>query len=240
MLKVNEIFGPTVQGEGRSAGLRVLFLRLSTCNLHCVWCDTPYTWNWEGTDYAHPLKYDPAKEIHEMNEVQILLKLEELGGTHTRALVVSGGEPLIQWKQLVGLLAHLKHREWWVEIETNGTIAPSEELDKYVDQYNCSPKLSNSGDERRLRVRPKALGVLVANPKVSFKFVVASEEDIPEVLEYVETYKMPAERVYLMPLGKTREELELTREGTKELCEKYSFNFSDRLHVIQYGGVRGV
>ncbi len=240
MLKVNEIFGPTIQGEGKSAGLRVMFLRLSTCNLHCGWCDTPYTWNWIGTDFSHPKKFDPAKEIHEMNETQILTKLDDLGGEQIKALVVSGGEPLIQWKQLVLLLTFLKRRGWWIEIETNGTIAPSPEFDQYVDQYNCSPKLSNSGDKRELRVRPPAMVKLAENPKVFFKFVIATEQDVNEVLEYVQTFKIPAEHVYLMPLGMTREELELTRDRTKLLADSFGFNFSDRLHVIQFGGVRAV
>ena len=39
-LRVNEIFGPTIQGEGKSAGREVKFLRLSGCNLACTWCDT--------------------------------------------------------------------------------------------------------------------------------------------------------------------------------------------------------
>ena len=44
-MKVNEIFGPTIQGEGRSAGMPTMFVRLSGCNLACIWCDTPYCFN---------------------------------------------------------------------------------------------------------------------------------------------------------------------------------------------------
>ena len=38
------IFG-TIQGEGKSMGEPVVFLRTHICNLRCTWCDTPYTWN---------------------------------------------------------------------------------------------------------------------------------------------------------------------------------------------------
>jgi len=240
MLKVNEIFGPTIQGEGRSAGMRVLFLRLSTCNLHCVWCDTPYTWNWIGTKWSHPEKFDRSKETQEMSDREVLSKLSELCGGTTKALVLSGGEPLLQWKKLIPVLATLKRVGWWIEVETNGTVASPPALDKFVDQYNCSPKLSNSGDERRLRIRPQALTKLVANPKVFFKFVVASEKDIEEVKEYVNVFRISHKNIYLMPLGKTPEELKETRENTQVLCEKYHFNFSDRLHIVQFGGIRGV
>jgi len=44
-LRVAELFGPTVQGEGPAAGERAAFVRLSGCPLACAWCDTPYTWD---------------------------------------------------------------------------------------------------------------------------------------------------------------------------------------------------
>ena len=48
ILRVNEIFGQTFQGEGQTMGKLSAFVRLSGCNLTCVWCDTPYTWDWKG------------------------------------------------------------------------------------------------------------------------------------------------------------------------------------------------
>lgn len=236
-MKVNEIFGPTIQGEGKSSGKAVMFLRLATCNLHCIWCDTPYTWNWEGTPFAHEKKFEYAKEVHEMTDDEIVTELERLSNG-VKNLVISGGEPLIQQKQLVSLLRILKDRDWWIEVETNGTVKPSSEIYELVDQFNCSPKLSNSGDERRLRVRSQALESLSQSSKVYFKFVIASQQDIEEVLEYVNTFNMS--RVYLMPLGQTPEELDQTRDQTRELCTRYGFEFSDRLHVIEFGGIRGV
>ena len=44
-----EIFA-SVQGEGPSMGMPVAFMRLSRCNLACVWCDTAYTWHFEGDE----------------------------------------------------------------------------------------------------------------------------------------------------------------------------------------------
>lgn len=239
-MKVNEIFGPTIQGEGKSVGKEVLFLRLSTCNLHCIWCDTAYTWNWIGTKHAHPKKFDYKSEVWEMDSVHIYHKLQELGKGKVKALVISGGEPLLQQVQLLPLLEVLHIQGWWIEVETNGTLIPNEDTLKFVNQFNCSPKLSNSLDEKKFRVRPTALTVLSASEKVYFKFVVANEKDIEEIQEYVQTYKMVSSRVFLMPLGMTREELLLTRDKTKLLADKYGYNFSDRLHVIKFGGIRAV
>ena len=78
-MRINEIFGPTIQGEGKSAGRRVIFIRLSMCNLHCSWCDTPYTWNWEGTNFSHPLKFNRELETHEMTVSEIVQEVKSLG-----------------------------------------------------------------------------------------------------------------------------------------------------------------
>lgn len=240
MLKVNEIFGPTIQGEGASVGQQVIFLRLANCNLHCIWCDTPYTWNWEGTTFSHSKKYCKENEVHLLSEEEIYSQTCSLAKEHesVNSLVISGGEPFLQHKQLLPLIQKLKEEGWWIEVETNSTIIPNNEVSDLVDQFNCSPKLSNSGDSEKLRIRPKALSYFAHCKKSTFKFVVASEKDMDEILKIVYQYNL--KRVYLMPLGMTRDELNKTRDTTKKMCEKHNFFFSDRLHVVKFNGVRGV
>jgi len=246
MLKVNEMFGPTIQGEGKSVGKEVVFLRLSMCNLHCIWCDTPYTWNWFGTIFAHPQKYDRAKEECSMTTQDVLTSLRNLAERmDNKALVVSGGEPLLQQAGLVEVLKHLKLRylksdSWWIEVETNGTIAPTNQMIALVDQFNVSPKLTNSQNPDRLRERPEVMKALAALPSSTFKFVISSVLDVNEVEKMVKTYNIPRHRVFLMPEGRTREELGKTRKMTLELSRCLGVNFSDRLHILRFGAKRAV
>lgn len=235
MLKVCEIYGPVKQGEGKSVGKDVLFLRLSGCNLQCIWCDTPYTWNWIGTKFAHPEKYDRASETQVMSADEILNEITNLSHS-TRSLVISGGEPMLQQKQLISLLKILKSNCFWIEVETNGTIVPRVEFAKLVDQFNCSPKLANSTMSQNLRENEEALTALSGNLKTSFKFVVSSVRDIEEILRMVTKYGM--EEVYLMPEGRTPDELVAHETVTKNLCSQYGFHFSPRLHIVEFGSMR--
>lgn len=231
-MKINEIFGPTIQGEGKSAGKEVMFIRTAGCNLACIWCDTPYTWNWLNTKFEHPDKYDPKKEVHEMSSDEIIAQLK------CKALVISGGEPMLQQKALIDLFNKLK--DYWIEIETNGTVIPMSEFFNLINQINCSPKLSNAGKDNpeEKRIKEEALKALADNPKTTFKFVVASDEDIPEILALINRFQM--KNIYLMPLGKTKEEQELRQAQVETLCKQYGFNFSPRLHVLMWGNKRGV
>lgn len=228
MLKINEIFGPTIQGEGPSQGKQVMFLRLAYCNLKCSWCDTKYTWDWK--------QFNKEKEIHEFDNDVLLNSLRH----KCKAVVISGGEPFIQQRELLNLVGGLCKLNYWIEVETNGTIVPERVFLELISQVNCSPKLSNSGDSRDRRIKPEALTALAMSEKVFFKFVIGSEKDIEEVWEYVNTYWISTNRVYLMPLGKTKDELLLTTSMVRKLADKHGFIFSSRLHVEMWGTKRGV
>src|SRR3954471_3860621 len=94
-----EVFA-SIQGEGSSAGMPSVFVRLSLCNLACSWCDTAYTWDWK--------RYDPKAEIVEGRVDEVLARGEELAGATTRNVVLTGGEPLQQQGPLGELATALK------------------------------------------------------------------------------------------------------------------------------------
>jgi len=152
-LRVNEIFGPTFQGEGRSMGMPCHFLRLAGCNLHCSWCDTWYTWNFGKGDgetrFGSPT-VKMADESHQMSVEEVADKLKDC-----QNLVISGGEPMLQQQALMALiplLTHVKH----IEIETNGTVPLIGGLKHCIEQINCSPKLASSGNTA-IRYQPQVL-----------------------------------------------------------------------------------
>ena len=234
----------TLQGEGRNMGNPTVFIRASMCNLHCVWCDTNYTWNWEGTPFAH--KYEPTRKF-KMNEQMIEMSAEEIFNyikeiapfPECKTVVMTGGEPLLQQPAWIELMRLMKPHGYYFEVETNGTILPNPEFHELIDQYNTSPKLENSGNDKKLRDRDIVQRFFVEySDKVWWKYVVTCEEDLKEILELVEKYNIPHDHVFLMPEGWVRKHLNEKRLWVAELCKKYGFRFTDRLHIQLYGKKR--
>lgn len=230
-----EIFA-SLQGEGRSAGLPCTFVRLSRCNLACTWCDTAYTWRFEGDNRPHRdgLAFERAANQLTLSEEEVAAKIMALGGTR---LVITGGEPLLQGLGLARMVALLEGHA--VEIETNGTIQPHPALDGQVSQYNVSPKLAHSGNPAELALIPERLAAWAADPRAWFKFVVSSPADGEEIEVLINTHGLPRERVMLMPEGTASAVLRERESWLAPLCLEHGFGLSDRLHIHLYGDTRG-
>jgi 7-carboxy-7-deazaguanine synthase len=236
----------SIQGEGKSIGVPSIFVRTSLCNLHCIWCDTDYTWNWKGTRFPHIFdakpdyqKFDKKDWIALTSIAQIVQIIQTFEGKN---IILTGGEPMIQQAELVLLMHYLRNlsSEYRFETETNGTILPTPDFDNLIDQYNVSPKLENSGNSKKLREKEKVYRFFAQNPKSNFKFVVSEVNDLQEVLFLIKKYNIPSEKIYLMPEGTTPELLSEKREWLIEICKKYNFRFSDRLHIQIWGSKKGV
>ena len=160
-LVVSEIFGPTFQGEGPSAGQRAAFLRLAGCNLACSWCDTPYTWDGR--------RFDLARESRRMVADEVLRRIR---AGRAPLLVVTGGEPLLQQDALLPVLLECHRDGQAIEVETNGTVMPEPALVRLVSRFNVSPKLGNSAVPGEKRIRPDVLAGFRSTGKAIFKFVV--------------------------------------------------------------------
>lgn len=230
-----EIFA-SIQGEGPSMGRLVAFVRLSRCNLACSWCDTAYTWRFEGDNRPHRdgVTYDREANQVTLSEEEVAARIMALGQDR---LVITGGEPLLQAAALARMVALLDGMT--VEIETNGTVAPHASLDLLVAQYTVSPKLEHSGNDAAIALIPERLSAWANEPKAWLKFVISAPEQVDEVLALAAKYALPQDRIYLMPEGTDSATLRQRETWLAPLCQQHGFRLSDRLHIHLYGDTRG-
>ena len=214
----------------------VAFVRLSRCNLACVWCDTAYTWRFEGDNRPHRdgVTFERKANQVTLDEDEVAARIIQLGQDR---LVITGGEPLLQAPALAKLLDLLPDIS--VEIETNGTTKAPPALDIRIDQFNVSPKLAHSGNPADLALLPERLDAYATDPRAYFKFVIAQPSDVDEVLALRKRYRFKAGHVFLMPEGTDSETLREREKWLAELCLRHGFRMSDRLHIHLFGDTRG-
>ncbi len=213
-LLLNEIFY-SIQGEGPNVGRPSIFLRLGGCNLACSWCDSKFTW-------------DP--KVSDNKLVTIDSTIKKIKSFPCKHLVITGGEPMMQQDKIAVILKRLPG--YTAEVETNGSI--SSKISPLVEQINCSPKLSNSGNKSYpLKIKP-------SNKKAIYKFVVQKKSDLKEIKSYIKSNKILQSKVYLMPEGIKRSEILTRSKWLIKICKKEGYNFTPRLHIMLYNDKRGI
>ena len=153
-MKISEIFY-SIEGEGIEIGRPEIFVRLAGCNLRCKWCDTKYA-------------LENGKEM-EIKEV-----LQEVSKYPCKSISITGGEPLLQKKELLGLVKKLKELDYWIQVNTNGTIF-DEEIFSLVDLITMDFKCPSSGMKSDLEVLKETKDLF--GSKSQFKFVISNEGD---------------------------------------------------------------
>jgi organic radical activating enzyme len=231
-VRLNETFGPTVQGEGPHAGQQVGFIRLAECNLACTWCDTPYTWDWSKHDRAIESIETPVDEI-----ANLAHQWQDRG---INRIVVTGGEPLMQQDDLTELMDKV-----WVlwDVETNGTIAPKDSFIEHVDLFCVSPKLSNSGNLEKKAIKTNALNTfaeLASVERAIFKFVVANEDDFNTIQDLAAVYDIPKHSIWVMPEGANRDTHLAALQKLAPTAVELGYNVSTRMHLLIWDTKRGV
>jgi 7-carboxy-7-deazaguanine synthase len=225
-LAVSEVF-ESVQGEGASAGEPCVFLRLAYCNLRCSWCDTKYTWDFTRFRFEDEVRFETLGDVAE--------RLERF---RSKRLVVTGGEPLLQapaLEQLFDVLAPTLA----IELETNGTLAPSPRLLARVTQWNVSPKLAHGGDPATKRLRFEVLSALSPLPHAYLKLVVEGAHDLAEAEAVIAGSGWARERVLLMAQASSRVELRTRGALVESAARERGLRYSPRLHVERWDGARG-
>lgn len=241
---VSEIFY-SLQGEGPFMGKPSVFIRLGGCNLLCGGTGTDKdkslhngaTWRCDTIEVWQNSKTRTVEDLLESLNIEGLTNHLD-NGAH---LIITGGEPLLWQKSLIQFLRLFPVEEIpFTEIETNGTILPDNELDRFVNQYNVSLKLKNSGMEIDQRWIDDSLKFLTESSKAIFKFVVSDETDIIEIREFQHRYNIYSGRIWLMPAAETREQLNRNCKMVAELCKFERMNFSSRLQLNIWDQTTGV
>lgn len=263
MLPVIELF-TSIQGEGKYIGVPTHFVRVTSCNLRCVFrdsiCDTAYS------------SFKPEKPLYTTNE-EFYTDFEEQCRRYPKVkhLVITGGEPLLYKKDLEEFLSKYG-RLFTVTIETNGTLQP---LDSHVDLYSISPKLSTSVGkpglingyhvteemikrQEKLRINISALIDLITSPRkgdYQLKFVYSDESCIDEIDDIVDSIKDHVKyldalsqgivmnidnHIMLMPEGIINEQLAVHREEIAYKCIEKGWTMTDREHILIWGDKRYV
>lgn len=216
-LDVHSIFY-TIQGEGPFCGTPAVFVRLAGCNLQCPFCDTEYI---EGRHFM-----SPTEIIESIKELMPRLGL----------VVITGGEPFRQ--NLTRLLSMLIVRDYYVQIETNGTLPPS--IFRYSDDIGsrkgayivCSPKTG--------KVNP-----MVSAQACCFKYVMAADDlgidgipitalghkASPCLARPPKNY--PTNRTYLQPMdAQNPEENQHNIEAVRDSCLKHGYILQLQIHKL--------
>lgn len=231
-LAIAEMFADTLQGEGLYAGTTATFIRMQGCTLKCVWCDTLDVWP-EGNEYS----FDEIFELFE--SIGLIERL--LRGQH---LILTGGSPLKQQDACVAFIKEFIARygfKPFIEVENEAVLMPSDEMIDYVDWWNNSPKLANSGMKEAARVKPFVLQRMGDLENSSFKFVVNSKADWEEIENtFINPGYVSVDQILLMPEGQNQVELSKTRELVADIAIEQGVMFSDRLHITIWDKKTGV
>lgn len=223
----------TIQGEGPTMGFPAIFLRLKICNLRCVWCDAWYTWNPKSKEF-----WTEGEDWNIEKSVKIITDSWKCTDNRIpKRLIITGGEPLLQKEAIDELIKALP--DWTIEIETNGTIMPTEyQLQRC--QFNCSPKLKNSENLDASRIKPEVLKAL-NKVNTDFKFVVMDSKELDEIeKDFIVPFGLDVKRIILMPQGVQPEEIRMNMRNVIEYAKIKGYRLLSRLQVEIWGARRKV
>ena len=236
-IRVSEIFGPTIQGEGALIGVPTVFVRTGGCDYRCSWCDTPHAVDAEYRDTWRPM----APEA-------IMAEVESLSGGRPILVTLSGGNPAIQ--PLGGLIGLGRERGYRFALETQASVC--RDWFALLDTLVLSPKPPSSGMQTDWSV-VAACAEAGGDAQKVLKIVVFDEADFAYAREAAR--RLPDLPVVLQPGNHTPptpadEDAEADLAGMTErmlwLIERatadgwHEARVLPQLHVMLWGNKRGV
>jgi len=213
-IKVIESF-VSWQGEGVDIGKRMLILRFKTCNRNCNWCDTKLK-----------MRISIETEIS-LEKIQEIINEEKCG------IMITGGEPTFN-ENLTNSINLINKTDCNLfNVETNGynliTLIERVNPNKNI-HYSLSPKLFTKED---FEFYADLIKKIKDYDRVFLKIVY--EEDKPIVttfLNFLQSINFDNQRIFLMPEGKTKDEILNHAPAVFDASERYKVNFSSREHII--------
>jgi 7-carboxy-7-deazaguanine synthase len=167
---ITEIY-KSLQGESTHAGLPCVFVRLTGCNLRCSWCDSEYT-------FTGGVRM-PSEQV--LGEVA---RLSPNGGL----VEITGGEPMLQERELVPFMQQLLDRGYTVLLETSGERPLADVPKQVIKIVDVKCPHSGEGDS----FEHANLGELQPHDEV--KFVISDRADYEFARDFTSAHKL-AERV---------------------------------------------
>lgn len=238
-IRISEIFGPTIQGEGALIGRPTVFVRTGGCDYRCSWCDT-----------LHAVDSEFRNQWKAMSAADILLRIDELSGGRPLMVSLSGGNPAIQ--PLSELITAGKQKGYAFALETQGSMA--QDWFAGLDVLTLSPKPPSSGMDTDWDVLAQCVDAAGTVPQTVLKFVVFDEDDYGYARAAAARY--PHLPVYLQPGNHTPPpgndpqggavDMEGLNARMRWLVEKvtddrwFAASVLPQLHVMLWGNMRGV
>ena len=162
VIRVSEIFGPTIQGEGPLIGRPTVFVRTGGCDYRCNWCDTLYA--------VLPRYRD---EWRAMTSPEIFARIEELSGGVPVLVTLSGGNPALQ--PLGPLIELGRAKGYSFTAETQGSVAA--DWFAALDRIVFSPKPPSSAMTTDWNAFDACVGVAGPKPRCVLKIVIFDDAD---------------------------------------------------------------
>jgi 7-carboxy-7-deazaguanine synthase len=179
-IRISEIFGPTVQGEGPLIGRPAVFVRAGGCDYRCTWCDTLYA-----------VLPEYRTEWTPMTPEQILSRIDALTDGHPILVTLTGGNPASQ--PLEQLIELGRTRGYSFALETQGSVAAS--WFAALDWLILSPKPPSSDMTTDWDALDACLGAAGQGPRMVLKIVVFDDADFAYAKDA--SRRHPALPVYL-------------------------------------------
>ena len=161
-IPVLEIFGPTIQGEGRVIGRKTMFVRTAGCDYRCSWCDSAFTWDGSAKE---DIKLMTAEEIYN--------QLKKIGGDRFDHVTISGGNPALI-KGIQDLVDLFEEKQIYTALETQGS--KFQPWMRQINDLTISPKPQSSNMKPNIDILDSVIEQCIEST-LNLKVVIFDDDD---------------------------------------------------------------